>query len=227
MFNKPFCLILIFVVALTACQSEQSTNVSPSVTQPAAVEKTVEEGLIILALGDSLTEGLGVPRDKNYPAQLQAMLKEKGYDNYRVTNAGLSGETSTGLKNRLNWVLKSKPAITILTIGANDAMRGLPLSMTEQNIAYAIETIQATGGQVILGGMQIYENLGAEYVEGYAEIYPRLAQKYDVPIIPFFLQGVAGDAALNNSDLIHPNAAGYAHIVEHNVYPILEPFLKK
>jgi len=225
--NKQLLCIVGLVLILVGCQSEQTTTQTQTKTKTQPTQQVQEQqGPVILALGDSLTEGLGVPRDQNYPAQLQMELHGKGYDHYHVTNAGLSGETSTGLKNRLNWVLKSKPEITILTIGGNDAMRGLPLSLTEQNIETIIQTIQASGSQVILGGMQIYENLGAEYVEGFQQIFPRLAAKYEIPLIPFFLQGVAGDPELNNSDLIHPNARGYTHIVKNNIYPILKPYLQ-
>ncbi|WP_395377057.1 arylesterase [Marinicella sp. W31] len=214
-------------MTLAACQSEQSASKNtPQAKTTTETAPQLQQGPVILALGDSLTEGLGVPRDQNYPAQLQALLKDEGYGHYRVTNAGLSGETSNGLKNRLNWVLKSKPAITILTIGGNDAMRGLPIDLTEKNVQTIIETVQASGSQIVLGGMQIYENLGAEYVQEFQNIFPRLAEKYDIPMIPFFLQGVAGVPELNNSDLIHPNAKGYAHIVKHNIYPALKPYLQ-
>ena len=207
-------------LALLACGSEpapenaiiqENTNVQPSIT--------------ILALGDSLTEGLGVAKDKNYPALLEQKLHQKGHKNIKVVNSGLSGETSSGLKARIDWVLQTQPDITILTIGANDAMRGLPTDLMEQNIAEIIEKLQANGSKVILGGMQIYDNLGKKYVTDFNAIYTGLAAKYELRLIPFFLAGVAGDAKLNQADGIHPTTEGYALIVENNIMPKLAPLL--
>lgn len=177
----------------------------------------------ILALGDSLTEGLGVKEQFNYPSLLQKNLP----DHIKVINAGLSGETSSGLMNRLNWVLKQKPDLTILNIGANDAMRGVPLSLTSDNIDQIITQIKQADSDVILAGMQIYENLGKKYVSEFKEIYPQLAKKHDLPLIPFFLQGVAGIPELNQADMIHPNAEGYEIIVKNNILPMVLNYLEQ
>ena len=197
-------------------QSNESTN---SAEQQAP--------LTILALGDSLTEGLGVDNDANYPAQLEARLKEMGYKDVKVINSGLSGETSTGLVNRLDWVLQTKPDITILTIGANDAIRGIDVATVEANIRTAVKRLQDGGSEVILGGMQIYDNLGADYVESFAAIYPRVAKDMNVTLIPFFLDGVGGDPKLNQADAIHPTKEGYTIIVNDNILPILQPEIEK
>ena len=197
-------------------QSNESTN---SAEQQAP--------LTILALGDSLTEGLGVDNNANYPAQLEARLKEMGYKDVKVINSGLSGETSTGLVNRLDWVLQTKPDITILTIGANDAIRGIDVATVEANIRTAIKRLQDGGSEVILGGMQIYDNLGADYVESFAAIYPRAAKDMNVTLIPFFLDGVGGDPKLNQADAIHPTKEGYTIIVNDNILPILQPEIEK
>lgn len=191
-----------------------------------AEQQVISQPITILALGDSLTEGLGVERDGNYPAQLEAKLKEMGYVNVDVVNSGLSGETSTGLVNRLDWVTQTEPDITILTIGANDAMRGLDVATVEENIRTAITHLQDNGSEVILGGMQIYDNLGNDYVRSFSDIYPRVARDMDVPMIPFFLEGVGGDPELNQADAIHPTAEGYTIIVKNNILPVLEPELK-
>lgn len=181
----------------------------------------------ILALGDSLTEGLGVANDDNYPAQLQASLQKMGYKNVEVVNSGLSGETSTGLVNRIDWVLQTKPDITILTIGANDAIRGLDVATIEANIRTAVKKLQDNGSEVILGGMQIYDNLGNDYVKSFSAIYPRVAEDMDLALIPFFLKGVGGDPELNQADSIHPTKEGYTIIVDDNILPVLEPELEK
>jgi acyl-CoA thioesterase-1 len=200
-------------IALSGCEQQ---TVALDQSADVAINYTV------LALGDSLTEGLGVKESDNYPSILQSYLP----NNIKVINAGLSGETSTGLKNRLNWVLTQKPDLVILNIGANDAMRGLPIDLTTNNIDHIISQIKASKSQVILAGMQIYDNLGKKYVNDFNQIFPNLAQKHQIPLIPFFLKGVAGNPKFNQSDLLHPNAEGYQIIVEKNILPTLNQFLK-
>lgn len=194
----------------------ESTNANPA-------QQPMSQSVTILALGDSLTEGLGVDPDDNYPAQLEAKLKTMGYENVEVVNSGLSGETSTGLINRLDWVTQTKPDITILTIGANDAMRGLDVATIESNIRTAVKHLQDNGSEVILGGMQIYDNLGNDYVKSFSEIYPRVAKDMNLKLIPFFLAGVGGNPELNQADAIHPTKEGYAIIINDNILPILKP----
>lgn len=236
-----FYFLLLASVALTACQKTDNhdkppaeSHNSPEIGQhptdkalsvsPKQVN-TIQTPITILALGDSLTEGLGLPAQEAYPAQLEQALKQTGYIHAKVVNSGLSGETSTGLVNRLDWALQTKPDIAILTIGANDAMRGINVPTIEKNLRTAIERLQGEGSIVILGGMQIYDNLGDEYVKSFSAIYPKLAKEYDVAFIPFFLEGVAGDATLNQSDAIHPTKEGYAKIIKQNILPVLEPVL--
>lgn len=239
---------LSLAIAISGCQQQPDTNtadntqnnnpaVNTTMAEPQTPESTQsnestnsaeqQAPLTILALGDSLTEGLGVDNDANYPAQLEARLKEMGYKDVKVINSGLSGETSTGLVNRLDWVLQTKPDITILTIGANDAIRGIDVATVEANIRTAIKRLQDGGSEVILGGMQIYDNLGADYVESFAAIYPRVAKDMNVTLIPFFLDGVGGDAELNQADAIHPTKEGYTIIVNDNILPILQPEIEK
>lgn len=185
--------------------------------------QTISQPITILALGDSLTEGLGVAPDDNYPAQLEDKLQALGYENATVVNSGLSGETSTGLVNRLDWVAQTKPDITILTIGANDAIRGLDVATIEANIRTAVKSLQDNGSEVILGGMQIYDNLGNDYVRSFSAIYPRVAEDMGIAMIPFFLDGVGGVSGLNQADAIHPTKEGYTVIVDNNILPILKP----
>ena len=221
---------------LTACDDTPTADnthtttpeakIETAPTAPAEQQSELQQAqTTILALGDSLTEGLGVDKENAYPAQLQAYLHEHGYPDVEVINAGLSGETSNGLLNRIDWVLQRKPDVTILTIGANDAMRGLNVADTEANIRQAITTLREAGSDVILSGMQIYDNLGREYVDAYREIYPRIAEEMDVPLIPFFLDGVAADPKLNQQDGIHPTAEGYTIIVRDNIAPAVTQYL--
>lgn len=239
---------LSLAIAIGGCRQQPDTNtaentqnnnqtVNTAAAEPQTSESTrsnestnsaeQQASLTILALGDSLTEGLGVDNDANYPAQLEARLQELGYKDVKVINSGLSGETSTGLVNRLDWVLQTKPDITILTIGANDAIRGIDVATVEANIRTAIKRLQDNGSEVILGGMQIYDNLGSDYVESFAAIYPRVAKDMNVTLIPFFLDGVGGDAKLNQADAIHPTKEGYTIIVNDNILPILQPEIEK
>ena len=215
-------LFVLVLMLLAGCQETPTTQSSEQIqNEPQQTE------FIILALGDSLTEGLGVAEDKNYPAILQQNLHEKGYKNTRVVNAGLSGETSTGLLNRLDWVMQLEPDMTILNIGANDAMRGLDLNLTEDNIRQIIKTLHQNDSDVILAGMEIYDNLGREYVTGFKDMYPRIADDLNVMLIPFFLQGVAGQQQYNQQDGIHPNHAGYQKIVSNTILPTVLNYLNK
>ena len=243
--TKPLIIAAALSVTLvvSGCQKEPDSNTADDSTQTTSIQSTSNQTnetqkvtnateqqqapLTILALGDSLTEGLGVDNDANYPAQLEARLQELGYKNVKVVNSGLSGETSRGLVNRLDWVLQTKPDITILTVGANDAIRGIDVATVEANIRTAVKRLQDNGSEVILGGMQIYDNLGSDYVESFAAIYPRVAKDMNVTLIPFFLDGVGGDPKLNQADAIHPTKEGYTIIVNDNILPILQPEIEK
>ena len=185
-----------------------------------------ENKTIIVAYGDSLTEGLGLPREDAYPAQLEDKLLEKGYS-VDVYNSGYSGETTTGAVERVNWVLQLNPDIVIFTTGANDAFRGVDPTIIEENMRDVIERMQEENVTIILGGMEIVDNLGERYVEEFENIYPRLAQEYDLEYIPFILEGVAGNSSLNQDDEIHPTREGYAIVVERNVLPVVERVLQQ
>ncbi len=224
-----FSMLIIVTVFASGC-SEPNGNAQA--TDESTVTEAVknlndDKTFVILALGDSLTEGLGVKQSGNYPAILERALNEQGYKHIKVVNSGLSGETSSGLKSRLDWVLQLKPQLTILNIGANDAMRGLPLALTSANINDIITRIKSSGSKVILAGMQIYDNLGREYVSGFKDMYPKLAESHDLIMIPFFLEHVAGNSQLNQADMIHPTTAGYEIIVQKNVLPVVLPELEK
>ena len=173
----------------------------------------------IVAVGDSLTEGLGVAEESAYPAVLEKKLQAQGF-RYRVINAGVSGETSSGTLSRLKWVLRLKPDIVILVTGANDGLRGIDPTFTEDNLTKIVNLIKSRDITVVMGGMQMVQNLGEEYTQAFAKIYPNVARKTDIALIPFFLEGVAGEAELNQADGIHPTAEGYRKVVE-NIYPYI------
>jgi acyl-CoA thioesterase-1 len=180
---------------------------------------------VILAFGDSLTAGFGVDAQDSYPARLQLLLAEKGYS-YKVVNAGVSGDTTAGGAARIDWVLQHEPEIVILELGANDGLRGLSISEMRNNLAKIIEVCHKKGAKVLLAGMEITPNLGAEYSKDFRESFTQLAKQYKVPLIPFFLENVAARPELTRPDGVHPLADGYA-IVTQTVYQYLEPMLKK
>lgn len=167
----------------------------------------------IVAFGDSLTAGLGVATEDTYPARLQRRLDEQGL-RYRVINAGVSGDTTAGGLRRVEWVLKSHPDMVILELGGNDGLRGLNVQETKANLERIIQRCQEASVTVVLAGMKLPPNYGADYTKAFEAIYPALAKRYRVTLIPFFLDGVAGSASLNQADGIHPTSEGYRIITE-------------
>jgi acyl-CoA thioesterase-1 len=210
-FTGILSLILVGLLFAMSCRQQEK--------EPAIAEQTTApryEGTII-AVGDSLTAGFGVEVEAAYPARLEKKLQAEGY-HWRVINAGISGETSSGALARIRWILAQHPDIVILETGANDGLRGMPLALLRENISKAVQLLQKGGVRVVLAGMQVVRNLGPDYTKGFAEIYPAVARKRQVILIPFFLEGVAGEPSLNQEDTIHPNPAGY-RLVAETVYP--------
>jgi len=198
-----------------------TTTQSAPATTAAAASTTASSRPKIVALGDSLTAGLGLSPDQAYPALLQTRLNSEGLD-YDVVNAGVSGDTSAGGLERLDWALEGNVKILIVALGGNDALRGLPVDALASNLSQIIERAQARHIRVILAGMEAPPNYGRDYIVSFHKVYPALAKKYNVAFVPFLLQNVAGLADLNQRDGIHPTAAG-ARIVADNVWTVLEP----
>jgi acyl-CoA thioesterase-1 len=167
----------------------------------------------ILAFGDSLIHGYGLPAGETFPEQLEAALRARGFD-VRVSNGGNSGDTTAAGRARLDWALAVRPDIVLVGLGANDFLRGLDPAAAYANLDAILARLGADGLPVLLAGMLAPRNLGADYAAEFDAIYPRLAQKHGVPLYPFFLDGVALDPALNQPDGLHPNAAGVRVIVE-------------
>ena len=214
-------LCCVFAFLLFACGGGEAVPTA----QPAPVATTATDPLIV-AMGDSLTEGLGVDMDQAYPAQLERKLRSDGH-NFTVVNAGVSGETSSGALERVNWVLKLKPQIVILATGGNDSLRGIDTNVTKENIDKLVKTFKAEGIVVVLAGMQTVQNMGTEYTSAFKAIYPAVAKENDTILIPFFLEGVGGVQGLNQADSIHPTAEGYTVVVE-TIYPyVLEAIAGK
>lgn len=184
-----------------------------------------EHAGVIVAFGDSLTAGAGVAENEAYPAQLERKLNADGH-HYKVINAGVSGETSSGALSRIKWVLTMKPDIVILETGANDGLRGVDPELTRNNLDTIVAALKEQGVVVVLAGMRMASNLGREYTEKFAAMYPFVAAKHQVILMPFFLAGVAGDPNLNQEDGIHPTAKGY-EIVTANIYPYVVDAIKQ
>ncbi|MGD9501687.1 MAG: arylesterase [Methyloceanibacter sp.] len=180
---------------------------------------------VIVALGDSLTAGLGLPQDQAFPAQLEAALKARGIA-ANVVNAGVSGDTAAAGLARLDWSLPQDASAVIIELGANDALQGLPPEATKAALAAIIEKVQAKGLPILLAGMEAPRNLGKDYVEAFGAIYPDLAARYGLILYPFFLEGAALNDGLMLSDGLHPNAEGVAAIVA-NILPKVEELLAK
>lgn len=176
----------------------------------------------ILFMGDSITAGLGVPPEQAYPALIQEMLKEKGRMDVTVINASISGSTTAGAWSRLNWYLKAKPGVLVLALGANDGLRGLSTQEMAKNLGKTIVLARENQIQVILAGMEIPPNYGADYASDFRQVFPDLAVRHGIVLIPFLLKDVAGRAELNQADGIHPNAHGQRIIADTVIPYILE-----
>jgi acyl-CoA thioesterase-1 len=221
-------LTTVAIVAAVACGSQGERIDAPHPARvPATLEKkaspTVSNLPRIVILGDSLTAGLGLPVEQSYPSLLQQRLKSEGLS-YQIVNAGVSGDTSAGGLARLEWALDGDVRVLVVALGGNDALRGLSAEQLQQNLATIIERAQARGITVILAGMESPPNWGREYNVAFHTVYPALAKKYHVALVPFLLEGVAGRDALNQNDGIHPSAAG-ARMVADNVWKVLRPLL--
>ncbi|MBV6469943.1 MAG: hypothetical protein NBKEAIPA_01852 [Nitrospirae bacterium] len=197
---------------------------SSSEPVPSAHPASADPRPRIVAFGDSLTAGLGVPPEQTYPSQLQRELDSRGYG-YEVLNAGVSGETSAGGLRRVGWVLAGKPALVILELGGNDGLRGLSLRETRTHLNEIIRKFKDAKVPVLLAGMKLPPNYGEDYTSHFERMYQELALAHGIPFIPFFLEGVGGVKDLNQADGIHPTGKGY-RIIAGNVLKSLLPILE-
>lgn len=200
-FNRAAQVILLLMCLLAP---------SVAVAQVTGAQKSAP--LKIIVLGDSLSAGYRLQREDAFTSQLETALKARGYD-VAVPNTGVSGETTSGGLSRLDWVLADKPGLMIVELGANDGLRGIDPARTRENLDKILTVLKGKGVPIILAGMMAPRNLGGEYGTAFDAIYPELARKHDVPLYPFFLDGVAMDPKLNLEDGMHPTAEGVAIIV--------------
>lgn len=182
----------------------------------------------VLIFGDSLTAGYGLddPTTQAYPALLQEKVDAAGLP-FRVINAGLSGETSAGGLRRIDWVMRQPVDVFVLELGGNDGLRGLPLATVKANLAAILDRVRAKNpdAALVVAGMRMPTSMGA-YADAFFEIFAPLAAEYDATLIPFLLEGVGGDPAMNQADGIHPNIPGHVAVAE-TVWPIIEPVLRE
>lgn len=190
------------------------------VTLCGAISSVSAETFTIVGFGDSLMAGFGLGPGDGFTDKLQAALRAKGHD-VTVANAGVSGDTSSGGLARLDWSVPDGTRLVILELGANDMLRGVSPSITEKNLDDMLAKLKARKIAVLLAGMRAAPNLGADYHNAFDAIYPKLAAKYDVPLYPFFLDGVAGQSGLQLEDGLHPNPKGVAVMVER-ILPAVE-----
>jgi acyl-CoA thioesterase-1 len=192
----------------------------PALAQAQASAKPIK----LVVLGDSLSAGLGLPAQDAFPAKLQKALQAKGIV-LDITNAGVSGDTSSGGRDRLDWSVPDGTEGVIVELGANDALRGIDPGLTRAALTDIVQRLKTHKIPVMLCGMLAPPNFGADYAARFNSIYPDLAKQFDVPLYPFFLDGVAADAKLNQADGIHPTAEG-VDIIVNNMLPTVEAFLR-
>jgi acyl-CoA thioesterase-1 len=217
-------LIVMALIVLTGSTLSACDRPSQESNAPAAAPAADTRGVIV-CMGDSLTAGYGVDENQAYPALLQEKLREAGLP-FRVINAGVSGETSSGALSRLDWMLTLEPDIVILETGANDGLRGVDPALTRRNIETIVAELQARHIVVVLAGMQMVRNLGTDFTRRFGAIYPEIARAANLILVPFLLEGVAGRPELNQADGIHPTPAGYRIVVD-NLYPYVLDAIKR
>ena len=220
-------LAVLLGLTLNACNS------SPTAEKPGAAAASAAPVPVaaapatkrLLFFGNSLTAGYGVEPEQAFPALIGDKLDSLKLG-YEVVNAGLSGETTAGGRSRVGWILRQPVDVFVLELGGNDGLRGLPLSATRQNLQGIIDTVRrrSPGAQIVLAGMQIPPNLGQAYAADFQRLYQEIAAKNKLVLIPFLLEGVGGDRALNQTDGIHPTPAGH-RIVARTVWAVLRPLL--
>lgn len=229
--NRRLAATFIVVAAVFAAlgcgqpDRENAGATAPGAATPAAAPVAKAARPKILAFGDSLTAGYGIQKSESYPSVLQRMLDERGYV-YEVVNSGVSGETTAGGRRRIDKALDGDVRIAIIALGGNDGLRGLPVSDLKSNLEAMVDAAQAKGAVVLIAGMQAPPQMGDAYANEFRAVFATVAKERRIALLPFLLEGVAGEAELNQADSIHPNPDG-AKIVAESVFEVLEPLLKR
>jgi len=220
--SRSIAILAACLALATACNRKaQAPQSAPEATAPAP---QATQGTLVF-LGDSLTAGLGLAKEQAFPALIEARLAAEGRP-WKVINAGISGDTTAGGVARLDWVYQQKIDVLFVCLGANDGLRGIPVTETERNLRIILDRASKEGSRVVLAGIQLPANYGKDYRTAFMQVFPRLAKAYDIPLMPFLLEGVAMDPKLNQADGIHPNAQG-ARKVADTVWAALGPILTR
>ena len=221
LFKAIICINLIFLLSACGGKSTSTDSQQQEATKDTTVAASNKKG--ILFFGDSLTAGYGLDDPSNaFPGVIQRKIDSLKLS-YTVINAGVSGETTAGGLARIDWVLKQKPNVFVLELGANDGLRGIPVAETTRNLQSIIDKVKAKypDAKIILAGMQVPPSMGHDYITSFKNLFPALAEKNKIALVPFLLAGVGGNPKLNQADGIHPTAEG-AKIVANNVWKILK-----
>lgn len=224
-----FCYFLLITLSFSCGESpnKKEENSAKEIDAAAIKNQKTADKKVILFYGTSLTAGMGLDPNEAFPAVIQQKIDSLKLP-YEVVNAGLSGETTAGGKNRINWVLNQKVDIFVLELGANDGLRGVPLTETKSNLQAIIDVVKEKNPdtKIVLVGMEIPPNMGEDYTSEFRSIFPNLAKKNKLELVPFLLQNVGGIKELNQPDGIHPTAEGQK-ILANNVWKVLKPVLTK
>jgi acyl-CoA thioesterase I len=214
-------------VAVAGCKGKPAPEpaATPSAVSPQPVPTAKDDRPVIVAFGDSLTAGYGTDAGNSYPDFLEKDLNAKGF-HYHVINAGVSGNTTKDGLDRLDDVLALKPVVVIVAFGGNDGLRGLPFDSTRKNLDQIVSTLKHAGTKVVLGGITLPPNYGADYIRQFNETYALLARQYHVPLLPFLLQNVYGATGSMQADGIHATAQGNEQVAR-NLLPLVTPLLHK
>lgn len=221
-FNSFYIILGVIFFSCSSPKEEKTKEVQETETiTPVPTKK------LILFFGNSLSAGYGIEAEDAFPGLVAARIDSLNL-NYRVINGGLSGETTASGLSRLDWFLEEEPSIFVLELGGNDGLRGIDLAETKKNLKAIIQLVKSKYPEtkILLAGMQIPPNMGQEYTSDFQKLYPQIAQEEDVELIPFLLEGVAGDPDLNLPDGIHPTEEGH-QIVFENIWPFIETMLER
>ena len=215
--------IALMAILISGCNNNDKKSTEK--TEEASTERATVEKKTIVFFGNSLTAGYGLSPSEAFPAIIQKKVDSSNLP-YKVINAGVSGETSSGGNSRIDWILRQPLDVFILELGANDGLRGIPIAETKKNLQSIIDKVKAKypSAKLVLAGMQIPPNMGQQYTTEFRKIYSELAEKNQITLIPFLLEGVGGEVKLNQEDGIHPTAEGHL-IVAENVWQQLKGIL--
>jgi acyl-CoA thioesterase I len=225
MIKMKIVIVCLAVMSIVSCGQNNDVHVKETVDGRREIDTVGSKKKNIVFFGNSITAGYGLDLGQAFPARIQEKLDSMNLP-YKVVNAGVSGETSSGGRSRIDWILKQQVDIFVLELGGNDGLRGIPITETKKNLQTIIDKVKQKypAAKIIITGMQIPPNMGKKYTTEFRSMFPDLAKQNNISIVPFILEGVGGNAGLNQSDGIHPTAEGH-RILANNVWSVLKGLL--